>query len=602
MFQGDPPVRLPDVVLRPYQQEAMARILACKDRGMDRVIVVMPTGTGKTTLFSALIGEFDRSYDKRSLVLAHRRELLDQAAGRIRQQNGLVVETESGKQRANAEGRVVVASVQSVGRPGSNRLDGFDAGCLIIDEAHHAAADSYQRVMDRLGCYEGRCFTVGVTATPHRMDNKALHGHDEAIFQEVAFSYTLREAILDGWLADLRGYRVATDVDLSKVRKVHGDYSSKQLQDAVNTEERNRVAFDNWSNIARERRTIVFCTGVEHAEDVAELFRQNGISAEAVNGAMKPDVREGIMRRFASGCTQVLTNVDIATEGFDIPDASCVLMLRPTQSWALYTQMIGRGLRVLPNTIDGIPDASARRKAVRGSRKPDCIVIDIVDTGTAAPRPKPEKDNEERPSLTAMVGLPPELDLEGRTAVEALEQWERLSPEMRALMFRRPTRYGDLSTTLTAVDLLAELSVPEEMAGFSRLAWMKMGDGQYLLACGSSAHEANRIAQLECDTLGRWRLTLSSSRLPPEGVHVECGDELLAAFARADGLVKETWPFIGGLVSASGKWRREPMTDRQRQELLHLGVDHAVVEMVENAGKAWTLIQMKRRPVVGTQA
>src|SRR5262249_16165451 len=148
-------------------------------------------------------------------------------------------------------------------------------------------------VMKTFGCYDGGCFTVGVTATPHRMDNKQLHGAEEAIFQEVAFSYTLREAVRDGWLTDLRGYRVATAINLAKVRKTAGEYNARQMQDAVNTEARNELAFDHWSKIAADRRTLVFCSGIEHADKVAGLFRDNRISAESVNGAMKPGEREG---------------------------------------------------------------------------------------------------------------------------------------------------------------------------------------------------------------------------------------------------------------------------------------------------------------------
>jgi ATP-dependent helicase IRC3 len=483
--------------------------------------------------------------------------------------------------------------VQALGRPSSKRLTEFRPRSLIVDEAHHAAADTYQRVMRRFGCYEGECFTVGVTATPHRMDNKALHGSDEAIFEDVAFTYTLREAIGDGWLADLKGYRVATGIDLSKVKVRYGDYSVRQLQDAVNVEHRNLCAFENWEQVADGRRTIVFCTGIEHAEDVAKLFREKGYEAESVNGRMKPEVRRGVMERFRQGVTQVLTNVDIATEGFDVPEASCVLMLRPTQSWALYTQMIGRGLRTLSHTIEGLGSPEERRQAVRSSAKPDCMVIDVVDNGLSAAAPKPHEEGAEpeRPTLTAVLGLPPELDLEGHSMEEALKIWNSLEPARRAVLFRRPTRFDDLGTTLTAVDLLAELSVPEEMAQVSKLAWMKVGDGEYLLPCGSASSEPNRIARLHCDPLGRHRLTLESSTRRKE---YDCGEDLNRAFHLADRQIKEIWPFIGGLVSARGRWRKDPPTPEQINELLQLGIDRALVDQVDTAGQAWTLIELKR--------
>lgn len=583
------------IVLRPYQDRALSTLLACRDRGLSRVIVVMPTGTGKTTLFSALIGEFDRSYDVGSLVLAHRRELLDQAHRRIGLQNqGLGVGVEGAGKSLSEEKRVVVASVQALGRPDSKRLEGFEPGLVIVDEAHHAAAATYQRVMLRFGCYDGKCFTVGVTATPHRMDNQQLHGDSEAIFQEVAFSYTLREAIQDGWLADVRGFRVATGIDLSRVKVVRGDYNAHQLQQAVNTEERNEAAYMHWADVAKDRRTIVFCTGVEHAEDVAKLFRDWGVTAESVNGAMPTPQREGIIQRFVNGRTQVLTNVDIATEGFDLPEVDCVLMLRPTQSWALYTQMVGRGLRVLPNTIDGLVTADARKQAVRASEKPDCIVIDIVDNGERVTAPKePGENGTEKPSLAAVVGLPTDFDLEGKTLDEALKKWDGLTPASRAVMFRRPTKFEDLDATLTAVDILAELSMPESIAQTSRNAWMKIGDGCYLLPCGSSGVESDRTAKLECDTLGRYHLTLHSET--GENDTFSLGMDVQRAFEMADRKVKDRWPFSGGFTSNHGLWRNNPVTEHQRHELRELGVDSAMIDLIETAGQAWSLIELRRR-------
>lgn len=580
------------VILRPYQAQALAHILACKDRGLERVLVVMPTGTGKTTLFSALVGEFLSHYGKRSLVLAHRRELLEQARDRISEQNAeLRVGIESAERRLESEFDAVVAGVQSLGRENSSRLTGFEPGCLIVDEAHHAAADSYQHVFRRFGAYEQRCFTVGVTATPHRMDNRPLHGDEEAIFQEVAFTYTLRDAIADGWLADLRGYRVASGVDISRVRVVHGDYSAKALQDAVNTESRNRTAFENWHAKARDRKTIVFCTGVEHAKAVATLFREQGFAAESVDGSMGSEERAAIMRRFSSGKTQILSNVEIATEGFDVPDVGCVLLLRPTKSWALFSQMIGRGLRVLPNTIEGLADASARRDRVRASAKPDCIVIDVVDNAKRVAAPKEETDDN--PSLAGVVGLPPNLDMEGHSLIEAMGKWESLDPRAQAAIFRRAINFDELDSTLTAVDLIAELTLPDEVVEFSRNAWMKVGDGRYLLACGSSKYEELRMALIELDALGHYSLSVSSASR--EAVTRPLGEDLPRAFQRADKLVKEVWPFTGGFTMSVAAWRKEGISAEQREELRALGVDEPVLAMVETAGQAWTLAELTRK-------
>jgi ATP-dependent helicase IRC3 len=587
------------VVLRDYQRKALSAVLAAKDRGLSRVMVVMPTGTGKTTLFAALVDQFDAQYDEAALVVAHRHELLHQAAGRIAQQAPRIpVGIEGGRLVAPEGSRAVVAGVQTLGRPKSTRLDWFNPGLLILDEGHHAPADTWQNVMRRFGAYDGLCFTLAVTATDHRMDNKPLHGEEAAIFEDVVFRYTLRQAVADGWLADLRGYRVATGVDISRVRTRHGDYVTGELARAVNTEERNLKAYEHWSDVARNRRTIVFCVDVQHAKDVAKLFRDWGVAAEHVDGTMKPAERDGVMRRFGSGRTQVLCNVDIATEGFDIPAANCVLMLRPTQSWALYTQMVGRGLRVLPGVVDGLDEGTQRRAAIVASAKPDCIVIDVVDLTTRLPKleeegpVRPEGKAEGVASAAGLVGLPEDFDLQGQSIYEAAQWAEELTPTRRAELFRRPMSFDDLSTVLSEVDLLRELSIPEEILGVSRLAWMKIGHESYFLPCGSSGLETNRSAQIVCDELGRYTLKLSSSLTPETTAPV--GTDLAQAFDEADRIIHLYFPDCGPIVRADANWRERPPSPRQLEALRELHVEEAVVAMVSTMGQARALIEQAK--------
>ena len=235
------------IVLREYQIKAKAAVLAARDRGLHRVMVVMATGCGKTTVFASLVDEFERSYGGNSLVVAHRMEILEQAASRIASMSPrLPIGVEGGDFTAPYESRVVVAGVQSIGRPDSKRLNWFHPGLLIMDEGHHAPADTWQNVLRRFGAYDGSCFTLAVTATDHRMDNKPLHGHSGAIFEDVVFRFGLRDAVREGWLVDLRGYRVATGTDLSKVKSSMGDYNQAQLARAVNTEARNHTALKHW--------------------------------------------------------------------------------------------------------------------------------------------------------------------------------------------------------------------------------------------------------------------------------------------------------------------------------------------------------------------
>jgi hypothetical protein len=190
--------------------------------------------------------------------------------------------------------------------------------------------------------------------------------------------------------------------------------------------------------------------------------------------------------------------------------------------------------------------------------------------------------------------LPTDFDLEGHSLAEAIDKWEGLTPAGRAVLFRRPTRYEDLGATLTAVDILAELSMPESVAQTSGNAWMKVGDGAYLLPCGSGAGEPDRTAQIHCDPIGRCTLAFSIGGTR-QGDAIELGDDLIHAFSIADRKVQERWPFSKGFTTSKGLWRNEPVTEHQLNELRELGVDQAIASLVESAGQAWNLIELHRR-------
>lgn len=340
------------VVMRPYQEEALRAIFDAFDAGKFRGLLVLPTGTGKTSVFVELTKRLRQQHGRfEVLIIAHQIELLEQAAARMRQMiPGIRVSVESGDKRAERGSEVVIAGVQSIGRHGTRRLDWFRPRLIICDEAHHAPADSYSAAFLNFGVYEDDGPSLlGVTATPHRMDNRPLHGSDVAIFESILYTYTLRQAIEDGYLCQVRGYRCAADeLDLSGIKTTAGDYNQGQLQEAMDREPVIRAGIEAWATVARDRRTIVFCTGVKHAQNVAEAFKAYGVAAAAVSGDMDPALRAERMGQFRRGELQVLTNMQLVTEGVDVPEIASVLMLRPTRSWTLYTQMVGRGLRISP--------------------------------------------------------------------------------------------------------------------------------------------------------------------------------------------------------------------------------------------------------------
>ncbi len=576
----DEPKPAPAMIrLRPYQVEALEAIAKGEDEeGLTSQLLVLATGLGKTTVFSEQIAR-DRAKNPRSkiLVLAHREELLDQAARRIALQNpGLRVDIEAGPRRANPLSDVVVAGVATIGRENTSRLGWFIPDRIITDEAHHSCANSYMVVYRRYGVFTGGAKHLGVTATAHRLDNKPLHGTEKAIFEKVALNYGLKEGIRDGWLADLKGFRVGVDLHLDKIKKVGGDFAVGELSAAVNTTEHNEFAFQQWQEVAADRKTIVFCVDVNHAVAVAETFRAHGVAAEHVDGTMDADQRERVMSGYREGRIHVLVNVQIATEGFDDPDTRCVLMLRPTQSWALFVQMIGRGTRTLPGVIDGIDTPEARKAAIAASGKPDCIILDVVDLTS----------KHSAVTLPAAVGMPGDLDLEGKGLDEALELVESLGEGGRGWLFGKARRLSDIPKKLTEIDLLAELDTPADIRELTKFQWIQIGEDAYTLGCGSDANEKRREAKLVCDTLGEWKLTLSSDT---RSETYPLGSDRTAAFALADGGIRRKFPGASFVASSDAPWRNEKPTDKQIALLKRNRVSQEQIDIM-NRGEASALL------------
>lgn len=270
--------------LRDYQLECLESILDRYRAGIRHQLVCLPTGTGKTVIFSQFPVFFRMK--RRMLVLAHRAELLNQARDKLLAANpALQVEIEQAGRTASESSNVVVASVPTLGRSGSARLTRLDPSqfsIVVIDEAHHATAETYGRIIGHLGLDQpgSRKLLVGFTATPKRSDGVGLHG----VFDEISFSRTIPEMMAAGYLAPVAGYRVETDVDLSRVKTRMGDFVVSQLSRAVNVEDRNALVVKAFRELVPDRRTLVFCVDVAHALDLAAAFAHYGIAAAAVTG------------------------------------------------------------------------------------------------------------------------------------------------------------------------------------------------------------------------------------------------------------------------------------------------------------------------------
>lgn len=366
--------------LRDYQHRAIGGIVDSL-RSHDTALVVAPTGTGKTVLFA----EATRIASKRCMVIAHREELLSQAAENIERVSGERPEIEQSVLWSNegpfAKSKVVVASIQTLNakmRRGRRheRFNPDEFSLVIVDEAHHAVSNSYRRVINWFRKINPKCKILGFTATPDRADKLALG----AVFETVAFDYNIKQAIEDGWLVPIRNTSVHVDgLDFSQVRTSAGDLNKTDLAAVMEFEKvLHGVAVPTLELIV-DKQTLVFAASVNQAERLAEIFnRYKPNSSGFVSGKMEIDRRRDTIRRFRSGDLQILVNVGVATEGFDVPLVGCIAMARPTKSRSLYSQMVGRGTRPLPGIVDGIETPDLRRAAIAESDKPNCHIIDFV--------------------------------------------------------------------------------------------------------------------------------------------------------------------------------------------------------------------------------
>ncbi|MBI5478857.1 MAG: DEAD/DEAH box helicase [Deltaproteobacteria bacterium] len=519
--------------LRDYQQACLDAILLSYRRGRRRVLVSLPTGTGKTVVFSRFPGFFGMK--RRLLVLAHREELLEQAAAKFRAADpSASVAIEQAARRSAGE-RVVVASVPSLRGARLKALDPSDFYLVVVDEAHHAIADSYRAIFEHLGLFDPGTprLLVGFTATPRRGDGQSLG----EVFEEITFSRSLEEMIGLGHLAPIGGWRVYSEVDIGGVKVRHGDFIESQLGRAVNVAVRNELLVSSYVKLGAARKCLVFCADVAHAQAVAAVFSASGIAAEAVWGDMPKADRAAALERFRSGAGRVLTNCNLLTEGFDEPTVDCILMARPTKSLLLYAQMVGRGTRLAPG-------------------KQDLLVIDVVDNAR----------QHSLAGLHQLFDLPEGFELRGASAFAAAEELRRIGRELPWVDLSRVTSASDLGLVAERVDLF-RLDPPVEIRGATSLCWLPAAGGGYRLPVGPGEQVLLRPSLvtpwelLRVDRQGRESTALPVRARAPE-----------QAITVADRIVGQRFAERLKLLRRDAAWRDKPATEKQLHLLQRRGL------------------------------
>lgn len=516
-----------EIPLRPYQQAAIEQVLIAGQQPHGGLLVVLPTGAGKTITFGALA----RTVGARTLILAHRDELLAQTLDKVA---AVWPEVSVGRVQGRANdvaAHVVAASVQTLRQ--SVRLAQYLAAgaprLIVVDEAHHAVSASYRTILAALSQANPYRMLVGVTATPQRGDGVSL----APIFDRVVYQRSLWDMVREGWLVDLRGFRIAVPITATQwgqMRTVHGDYADADVERLMNVGPVNAALVSAWREKAGDRPTVVFAASIAHAETLAATFRHHQIATTVVHGQLAKAERRLRLDHFHRGLYQVIVSVAVLTEGWDEPAIGCVVMARPTRSPALYLQCIGRGARTYPN-------------------KYDCIILDVTPEA-AAP------DLCHLGSVLAGKPLP-----DGTSIRQSLLATTASAAPSGAPMPPSRDLGADDSAPPAAFDpFLASRLQWQQVAGRDDRPWWFVREEMDTLLwlvprlTGYPAHDTSWIV-----TARRVR----AAGHPPHWVFAVRERPVLSAYAQGiiEGSVRSA------LASRKAAWRLHPATEKQRTEL-----------------------------------
>lgn len=457
--------------LRDYQHEAVTSVLDASRRGIKRPAVVLATGGGKTVVMAHLIPQLPSptAVAKKTLVLAHKEELVHQAARTIQSINpNLSVEIDMAKTKPSLESDVVVASVPTLVRAARlHRYDPLQFKTIVLDECHHATATSWIKILQYFNALDDNLHihVVGFTATLERSDGMSLG----TVFEEIVFERTLLKMIEANELCDVRFSTISTDADLSGVPTRLGDYSTADLSARVNTLKINVNVVKAYLDLRRQygfKSTLIFCVDVEHCKTLCGVLQANGVNAQYVTGETSKDVRLAILDDFRNGAIDVLCNVQVFTEGTDLPNIDSLILARPTKSRPLLVQMVGRGLRLYKG-------------------KTHCHVVDLVSTADIGVL-----------SVPTLFGLPPSHKTNSKTFKELEDdkrKWDAEAEKLKYAEHRKAVaetlelqkQMDDLSLVLNTVEgfgrfndaKAAEFTIPQKVSqaiGASKLVWFRL--------------------------------------------------------------------------------------------------------------------------------
>jgi superfamily II DNA or RNA helicase len=502
---GDVSSSPPRLTPRPYQVEAVIAVLQSALHGIKRPLIALPTGTGKTIIVAHLL----QHRPGRALVLAHRDELIQQAVDKL---GWVAPNLHVGVVKAERDAHdapVVVASVQTLSRRQRLARLAPDFDTIVIDEAHHAPADTYRRILSHCQAWtpDGP-LVVGVTATPERGDGQSLR----QVFERIVYQKSLLDMMQAGYLADLRALHVRLQADFDALRVRQGDFVDADLEGLLVEANAPAHVLAAFQNQAAERKALLFTPTVAMAYTMAETFCAAGIYAEALEGRTPLAERRAILHRLHTGETRVVANCAVLTEGFDEPSIDCIIMARPTRSRPLYQQMLGRGTRLYPGKVD-------------------CLILDVVGVST----------RHTLQTACTLFGCTPD-ELAQHSVLDAMSERERREHDAEAgvegRLHSRP------------VDLFAR----------RQLRWVQTRQGAWVLSLGAQ-HGTLRLVPDGDET---WQVMHLRREAEPTCI----AQSLPLAYAQGLGEDIARQLGVECLADAEAPWRAQPASDKQKA-LLH---------------------------------
>jgi ATP-dependent helicase IRC3 len=531
--------------MRPYQSECVMAMRHALNSGVSRQLAVLPTASGKTVMFVTAQRQLNMPT---MLILAHREELINQSAAKVRQISpDLKVGIEKADYSASDDCQVVVASVPTLGRTNSRkRLERFPKdyfSMIVVDECHHAGAKTYLNILR----YFEPELLLGVTATPMRGDGIDLAN----IFDEIVYQKTIPELIEEGerdarlgpYLSRIRGSRITTDVDLRHINIRAGEFAEGELALAVNVDARNSKIISAVEQHFTDRKSImIFCADRKHTETLCQQFNDRGHDAVYVLGNTEDGARADRVKEFHDGKARIMLNCAVFTEGTDIPRIDGIVLARPVLSPVLYMQMIGRGLRPFPG-------------------KEYCHIMDVVDcAGRANVRSIGDafgvrgvdflkEDVYEKAKIVRQA-----MDM----GVNVFDDDDINDVERRADVVEKVVKGTvRIETRAQFIDILDAAAVAQEIENSSKFPWIKIHNNLYILSMPDRT-----VTELQCNALGEWSIHHQNNRNVLENY---TKDE--PPFKWADKNIKEIYPESWRMKRIDAKWRTAPATATQIQLL-----------------------------------